>query len=384
MVIIIVSLLLNILIIVAQHKNYYNYVVDIFSLCFSVSNIGPKRYQTLLNKFETVEEAWNGTKEQYYELSIKYKTFDTFNNFRKTFDIEKYITKLNKEKVVFISFLDKRYPKGLKKLENPPIGIFVKGNIGLLKPELRIGVVGTRKITTYGKSATETLVSDLVSNGVCIVSGLALGVDGTAHRTAVSNNGKTIAVLACGVDCCLPSENYSLYIDILKNKGLIVSEYPLSQTPNKGTFLARNRIIAALSDGVLVTEAANDSGSLVTAEWGLKLEKKVFAVPGQITSRMSDGSLKLLKQGAKLVTRVEDILDEFRDQRSNIKSKLKSQKFKNLTNDERKIVLLLENEPLTIDEISKKTKVDVLKTIQLIGELELKGVVKNERGKISI
>lgn len=358
-------------------------MIDRYSLAFSVSNLGPKSFQKILNKFETAQNAWEGNKEEFAEIGIVLKTYKTFDEFRKSFDIEKYVLKLQKEHVEFISFLDKQYPKSLKKLENPPIGLFAKGNTSLFKETFSLGVVGTRKVTSYGREVTESLVSNLVLNGVCIVSGLALGVDGMAHRSAVSNSGKTIAVLACGVDCCLPSENYSLYRDILNNGGLIVSEYPLSQPPNKGTFLARNRNIAALSDGILITEAAEDSGSLVTAEWGLKLSKNVFAVPGPITSRMSDGSLKLLHQGATLVRGVEDILEKFSISNSQFsnKSKIKSL---NLSKEEKKIVLLLQNEEMTIDEITKKTKLSISKLFVSISNLELKGIVKNNGGKIKL
>ena len=358
-------------------------------MAFSVSNLGPKSYQKLVNKFGNPKKAWEGDRSKYYELSIKDKTYASFDEFRKEFDIEDYVSKLKKEKVEFISFLDKEYPESLKKFENPPIGLYCKGNLGLLDPSLslrmtRIAVVGTRRITEYGKNVTENIVSELVNNNVVIVSGLALGVDAKAHRTTIKNNGMAIAVLACGVDCCTPSENYSLYNDILKNNGLIISEYPLSLPPNKGTFLARNRIVAALSDGVLITEATIDSGSLVTAEFGLQLEKKVFAVPGPITSKMSDGSLKLLKQGATLVTEAQDILKEFKEQSSKIKVKLKNQRLKNLGKEEKIVVELLEVEAMTIDEIAKKAKLKPNILMGIISGLELKGIVKNVGGKINL
>ncbi len=357
---------------------------NIYCLAFSCSNIGPKGFQLLLNKFGDSKNAWNGTKGEYYELGIKDKSFETFEKFRNKFDINSYYEKLKKEQVQFVSYLDKRYPSGLKKLENPPIGIFVKGNAKLLKEKLSIGVVGTRKITSYGKNVTESIVSELVNSDVSIVSGLALGVDGTAHRTAVLKNGKTIAVLACGVDCCSPSENFSLYSDILTNDGLIISEYPLSCPPNKGTFLARNRIIAALSNGVLVTEAAEGSGSLVTADWGLRLSKKVFAVPGPITSRMSDGSLKLLKQGAKLVTEGKDVLEEFKAHNSKLRTATQKLKNINLSKEEKKIISILENESLAFDELAKESKIKPTALMVLISGLELRGIVRNNNGKLNL
>jgi DNA processing protein len=363
--------------------------MDKYSLCFSVSNLGPKSFQKLINYFGDSKKAWEGTRSEYESLGILKLTYEKFENFRTSFDINKYIEKLEKENVQFISFPDKNYPKNLKKLPDPPIGLFVKGDVDLLKNKLSIGVVGTRKVTSYGREVTEFLVSELVNNGVCIISGLALGVDAISHRTALENNGLTIAVLGCGVNCCNPAENYNLYDEILKNNGLIISEYPLEMQPNKGTFPARNRIIAALSDGVLITEAAKGSGSLITAEWGFRLDKKVFAIPGQITSRMSDGNMELLKKGARstgseqaiLVTNAEDILEEFKIQNAKVKNT--SLKLKNLTKEEKKIVSLLQNEEMTIDEVSKKIKIPVSKLFISISSLELSGIVKNNGGKIS-
>lgn len=365
-------------------------MTDKYALAFSVSNLGPKSYQKLLNKFGTSEKAWNAKELGYKELGITGLTFKKFDEFRCEFNFKEYIGRLRKAKVEFVSFNDKRYPKGLKSIENPPVGLYCKGNLTLLRhpgldpgsSSLRIGVVGTRRITQYGRDVTEMLVSKLVKNDAIIVSGLALGVDAMAHHVALLNHGLAIAVLACGVDCCLPSENYNLYSQILKQNGLVISEYPLSQPPNKGTFLARNRIVAAVSDGVLITEAAEGSGSLVTAEYALKYGKKVFAVPGQINSQMSKGSIGLIKKGGILVQDAQDILSEFGTK--NLKNKTSKNQFKNLSKEEEKIVLLIENEGLTIDEISKASKLPVSKLFVSLSSLELQGIIKNTHGKFTM
>ena len=368
-------------------------MLDKYSLGFSLSNLGPKSFLKLINEFGAAERAWNASEKEYERLGIVKIKYRKFDEFRRTYNSIQYTGWLKKEKVEFIGFGDKRYPTSLKNIENPPIGLFCKGNLTLLRhpgldpgsSSLRIGVVGTRRITQYGRDVTSMLVTDLVKNGVVIVSGLALGVDGLAHHVALLNHGYAIAVLACGVDCCLPSENYNLYSQILQQNGLIISEYPLSQPPNKGTFLARNRIVAAISDGLLITEAAEGSGSLVTAEYSLQYGKKVFAVPGQITSRMSDGSLELLKKGATLVSNAEDILAKFEIRNSKSETNIKSQiKKLKLSKEEEKIVLLIENEGLTIDEIARESKLPISKIFILISNLELSGVVKNSGGKISI
>jgi len=356
--------------------------MDTYSLAFSLSNLGPKSFQKLLRHFGDAKSAWEGSREDYGKIGIRLKTFGVLEKFRESFSIEDYVLGMEKSGVFYISFSDSNYPEKLRKLDSPPIGIFCKGSSDLLSEELTIAVVGTRKVTNYGRSVTESIVEALVSSGVCIVSGLALGVDGIAHRTAVSNKGSTIAVLGCGVDCCLPSENYGLYSDILKNNGLILSEYPLSCPPNKGTFLARNRIVAALSDGVLITEAAEDSGSLVTAEWGFALQKKVFAVPGPITSRMSEGSLKLLKKGAALVSCGEDVFREFGAHK--VKGKSVNIKLESLSKEEKVIVFILENEPLGIDELSRVSSMSIIVLHRLISSLEIKGVLRSRGGKIEL
>lgn len=357
--------------------------MDKFALAFSVSNLGPKTYQKMLNKFDNSENGWNASKEELEEIGIKFLTYKKFNEFREKFNIDNYLIQLKKNNVCFVPQGDKLYPKGLLDLPDPPIGIFCKGNMSLLKNNFCLGVVGTRKLTEYGRDVTEFIVKGLVENDMCVVSGLALGVDALSHRTAVDNGGATIVVLACGVDCCLPSENYSIFKKIIESNCLIISEYPLSQPPNKGTFLARNRIIAAISSGVLVTEAAANSGSLVTADWGFRLEKKVFAVPGPITSRMSDGSLKLLKNGANLVTNVDDIINQFDGERLGIKVFINKKTHKNLTPHEKKIIKVLELDASTIDEIAKQTNLSITSIFVAISRPELQNMVVNVNGKIT-
>ncbi len=353
--------------------------MDIFSLGFSVSNLGAKSYQKLLAGLGNPKKAWEGSSAEYEDLGIKGVALAKFENFRNTFDSNQYIKLLEKEKVQFVSFSDKKYPEALKMLPDPPIGIYCMGNLTFLSENFSIGVVGTRKITDYGKSTTEFLVEGLVKNNACIISGLALGVDASAHRQALESGGATIAVLACGVNCCNPSENYALYREILKKNGLIVSEYPLSVRPNKGTFLMRNRIIASLSNGVLVTEAAEKSGSLVTAEWGFRLSKKVFAVPGLINSSMSKGSLSLLKKGAILVTEAEDILKEYNDMPkiSSISEKIRLK----LSENERVIFDLIQNEGIAIDDLTRKTKMSVRGVSVILSNLEIRGLVRSASGK---
>lgn len=360
---------------------------NIFCLCFSLSiGVGPKTFLKLIKYFGSAETAWQKLDlKNHKEAGAGDSAFAKFQDFRKSFNLEKYLLKLKKAKVKVVGFSDENYPISLKKLNSPPIVLFCKGNLELLRLERNIGVVGARKITSYGKDVTEKLVSELLSYDFTIVSGLAFGVDATAHTTALENHGKTIAVLGCGVDCCTPSENQDLYERILDSKGLIISEYPLGMPPSAGSFPARNRIIAGLSLGVLVTEAAEDSGSLITAEESIKLGHPVFAVPGPITSQMSRGTLKLLKQGAKLVTSGQDIMENFQFSAPNLQSISKQKIFNfKLNTQEKKIVELIENEALPLDLLAKKTGIPMVKVMVIVSGLEMRGILITENGEVGL
>ncbi|MFA5195629.1 MAG: DNA-processing protein DprA, partial [Bacteroidales bacterium] len=198
-----------------------------------------------------------------------------------------------------------------------------------------------------------------------------------SHMTTLENKGKTIAVLGCGVDCCNPRENQSIYDRILESKNCIISEFPLGMKPTQWSFPARNRIIAGLSQAVLVTEGAEDSGSLITAQFALKFGRKVFAVPGPITSQMSKGPYKLISKGAKLVTSGEDILTNLKFQKSNVRSKSQISKIKGDTGEENLILKLLGSEQLHFDEIVRKTKFTSSKLSGILSLMELKGVIKS-------
>lgn len=361
-----------------------------FYLSFSLSPIGPKRFKKLLEIFGSAEKAWHGREDNFKKAGVGEKVFAKFDLFRKKFDYKDYFKKLEKARVEIIAQFEKEYPKKLLELPDSPIVLFAKGNKKLLLENNIIAVVGARKITSYGRQVTEDLVSKLSSAGFIIASGMALGVDGVAHKTAIEcqgpslPKGTTIAVLGCGVDCPYPRENEKLYEKILDSSGLIISEYPLGMQANRGTFPARNRIIAGLSSAVLVTEAGKDSGSLITAGEALKQGKIVFAVPGPITSRMSDGTSKLIKDGAVLVQSAEDIMTSLNIKNLGQKPMgLWPKKFKNLklTKQEKTILKLLENESLTIDELAGKVRLPIVKLNILLSDLEMRHIIRSDHGK---
>lgn len=345
-----------------------------FALC---SGIGPAKFQSLITYFDTAENAWNANKSEL-ENCVGKAAAALIINHRKECSPEAYYTKLQKLNADFITQNDLEYPVQLAALEKAPYVLYTKGNKHLLQEiqeNTGLAIVGTRKVTDYGRQVTEKLTEDLVSNGYVIISGLALGVDAIAHKAALDAGGKTIAVLGCGVDCCTPRENSRLYEEILSKNGLIISEYALSILPNKGTFPARNKIIAGLSIGVVVTEGAEDSGSLITANYALEYNRPVFAVPGPITSSVSRGPISLINKGAKVVMSAEDILAVISIKGSKGSKGVKS--IKGDTADEQKIIDLLMDESLHFDELVKKTGLPSSEIGTVLSLMEMKGMLKS-------
>ncbi|MFM1650802.1 DNA-processing protein DprA [Brevibacillus sp. B_LB10_24] len=248
----------------------------------------------------------------------------------------------------FTCFLDPAYPSALREMPDPPLLLFYQGNIDLIRQPM-FAVVGTRKPTPYGRSVCQYLTTGLSNAGFVIVSGLAHGIDAEAHRAALKTPSKTIAVLGCGIDQIYPRQNLPLYRQIAE-EGLILSEYPPGVQPVPGLFPERNRLISGLSRGVLIVEAAERSGSLITVDCALEQGKDVFAVPGPIFSNVSRGPNNLIKQGAKLVTNWEDILEEYPGLAPSALDMPDSLQ-PSVSAGERQVLELLSYEPLHWDEL---------------------------------
>lgn len=356
-----------------------------YHLAFSLTNgIGPKSFLTLYRYFKSAQKAWNATPEELKNSGLKEFQINKLTEFKKEFNLKEYKEKLKQKKVSFVALCDRDYPKLLAQISNPPIVLFVKGDISKIDFEKAIGIVGTRKITNYGREVTEIFSRDLAVNGFTIVSGLAMGVDAQAAWSAIEAGGKTIAVLGNGVDLCFPTSNQKLYDKILEGNGVIISEFPLGQSPIPGSFPSRNRIIAGLSLGVLVTEGAQDSGSLITAEYAFKFNRKVFAIPGPITSSLSVAPLRLIEKGAKLVTSADDILKELKLNspfNNHKKEKLDTLgTMGKLSKIEIKVIKALENEPLHFDEIVRVLNINASGLAETISLLEVKGLIKPSGG----
>ncbi|OGG02941.1 DNA protecting protein DprA [Candidatus Gottesmanbacteria bacterium RBG_16_37_8] len=275
--------------------------------------IGPLRFKLLLEYFGNIKDAWNASEKDLLTINLGLKLTAGFSAFRRKFAVSDFVKTLERKQIYFLVLKDKEYPEMLTQIADPPIVLFFRGNIErLLQMKNKVAVVGTRNMTDYGKRATIRIVSGLVESEVTIVSGMALGIDTVAHRTAIDYNGSTLAVLGTGIDIIYPAGNYHLYWKIVKEKGLVISEYPPGQTGNKMTFPARNRIISGVSKGVVVVEGDRKSGALITAKFALEQGREVFAVPGPITSVNSQASIYLMKNGAQIATDADDIVNELK------------------------------------------------------------------------
>lgn len=298
-------------------------------------------------------------------------------------NIKSFITmvkgwELNNIKI--ITYYDNNYPKLLKEIAQPPWVLYTIGDLNLMNLQT-LAIVGTRNPTNYGKIIAEMISKELAEYEFAIVSGMARGIDSVAHRSAIDNKGKTIAVLGCGVDVIYPKENTNLYKDIVNN-GLLISEYAPGEKPHPGYFPQRNRIISGLSYGTIVVEASISSGSLITAQYSIDQSREVFAIPGPITSINSMGSNSLIKQGAKLVQTVNDVIDEFPYLLINKRQQTK-QEFK-ISSIEYKIYNILGDEPIHIDDIYEKTDFELSEVYENILSLQVRGIIKQLPGGLYI
>ncbi len=336
--------------------------------------IGPARFAKLIAFFGQASTAWNANIKDIKNAGIDDSLAYEFDKFRTKFSIFNYAQALKKEKIKFFTLQDADYPSLLAQAKNPPFVLYLKGDLDFseyikLKP---IAIVGTRKITSYGAQVTNMLTHDLVQAGCAIVSGLAIGVDRSAHLEALANGGKTIAVLASSVDFCTPRENEAIYRRILESGGAIVSETPVGGQVVKGSFLSRNRIIAGLSLAVVVTEGAQDSGALATAKYAAVFQRKIFAIPGPITSNYSKGPNSLIAKGAIPATSAADILSALSITNTSGRQKIKAD-----TKEELLIINLLSDGQMHIDKLIKQMDMTASQASIVLSLMEMKGLVRN-------
>lgn len=344
-----------------------------------ISGVGSQKIRKLIAFFGSAEKAWKASSQELFKSGIEEKIANNILTERGKINPDKEWEKMKKEDISMISVEDPAYPKLLKEIPNPPYSLYLKGEMDLNAQPI-ITIVGSRKLTNYGKQAAYGLAQDLSRAGATIASGMALGIDAAAHRGALDARGKTIAVLGSGLDDrnIGPQTNFNLSREIIFS-GALISDYPEGTPALPGSFPARNRIMAGIALGTLVVEAAQASGTLITANLSLDFNREIFAVPGSIFSPVSEGTNQLIKSGAKLVSGAKDILEEL-----NIEKIKEAEKVKKVIPDspeEEKILKILSSEPLHIDKIIKLSKMETGTASSTIAVMEMKGMLKNMGGQ---
>ena len=340
-----------------------------------VSGIGPVNFRLLLTYFQDdLATAWRASSQELVRAGLYQKTIEAFLAQRDKIEPEQQLELLARQQVNFLTWRDPTYPALLREIDASPPVLYLRGTL-TEADRFALGVVGTRSSSSYGHQVTERLVADLARGQVTIVSGLALGIDSLAHSTALEAGGRTIAVLACGLDIVYPARNRELARRIGESgQGALVSEYPLGVRPESGNFPARNRVISGLSQGVLVVEAGEKSGALITAEFANKQGREVFAVPGNIFSSRSLGVNRLIRDGAHPVLEVKDILDALNlfmlPQQMEVQQALPENA------EERALLSLLSHEPIHIDELILASDLPAPAVSATLTMLELKGLVR--------
>ncbi len=339
--------------------------------------IGPVRMKKLLEAFSNIQTAWEADAPRLMDAGIEEKCATDFVAFRSDFNLAEAWQKTLDNEIQVITINDPEYPELLREIFDPPSQLFVRGKL----PELDyigLGVVGTRKMTSYGAHVLENIIPPLVQSRLTIISGLALGIDARAHEITLRAGGTALAVLGSGVDdkSIHPSTNRQLAREILEHGGAIISEFPPGTPPLQHHFPIRNRIVSGLSRGVLIIEADVASGSLITARHALDQNREVFAVPGDITRSSAQGPNSLIKMGAHPVTEAQDILNAF-DAKS---VALPPPVFEPENEQEAMLLELLKSEPLHIDMIIQSSNLDTRTVSATLTMMEMKGMVRSLGG----
>lgn len=348
-------------------------------LC-NIQNINYTKATLLLKFFKTAENIYKSTQKQLIATGLHNNIIDAVSEAKKT-NPQKLIDILNKKGVHFVSVYEDCYPYNLKQIDAPPLGLYIKGSLSNFKNINNIAIVGARKCSEYGVLTTLRLSKYFAQKNMTVVSGMAKGIDTFAHKGAIEANGITIAVLGCGVDICYPKENNNLYEKILAT-GIIISEYFPETPPLPYHFPMRNRIISGICKGIVVVEANKNSGSLITADTALAQGRDVFAVPGNITSRLSYGTNNLIKQGAIILTHPQDVLNNLNitevPNQQNIAHDNLNEKI--LAPNEKLVYDCISFETISIDEIYDKLSLSLEELNYSLTILELKGFISRLPG----
>jgi len=346
-----------------------------------VRGMGGFAVKNLLSAMGTPERIFHASRDEILGISgIGKKTYECLRSFSGWNEAEEEVKRITENGLRLITVRDSEYPPNLKNIFNPPPYLYIKGELDMndINP---VAVVGSRLCDHYGIRMARKLTAGLAESGVTIISGMAMGIDAVAHGYCIKNGGRTIGVLGNGVDVIYPRENRELY-EVVPRNGALVSEFPLGTSPESTNFPQRNRVISGISVGVVVIQASEKSGSLITATFASEQNREVFAVPGNVNSRLSAGTNMLIKKGAKLVENTDDILEEIIQLRDRAgRQKRQVENIQELQGDERKVLDLLSSKTYHIDKITEKMDIEPSNILAVLLELELKGIVEQLPGK---
>jgi len=346
----------------------------------SIEQIDSNFIQRLFNYFGDIETAYNCTLQELSQIDgLNVKKAETFLRIRPKVDPNKVLDEVVRRGISFLTFDDEKYPYMLKNISDPPMVLYYKGDLDSCNLEKTLGVVGSRRASTSAKDVLTKILTELRGTDVCVVSGLASGIDTTAHQAALANNLKTIGVIASGFDFIYPTANKELYKRIEDGCGAIVTEYFPTFQPLQFRFPQRNRIVSGLSYGTLVAEAALRSGALITANLCLEQGRELMCIPGLVSNPNTEGIYKLLKQGATMVTCASDILEALKWEI--VPAKQLEINFSQFTDEEKKILTSIEIEPKGFDKISAETGVNFNDLLVCLTNLELNGAIKQIEGE---
>lgn len=344
-----------------------------YCVAFSgIAGIGRVRVSQLSEYFGNLQDAWHAPPDKLKQAGLDSRTIAAVTAARPGISPEAEMEKLERYGARALVYDDPLYPARLKEIYDYPPVLYVRGTLPA-EDEPGLAIVGTRRPTIYGRQVTEEIVADLARSGIIIISGLARGIDSVAHRAALDAGGKTIAVFASGLDIVYPGENTRLAQAIME-RGALVSEHPLGVKPRPESFPLRNRIMSGLSLGVLVVEAGEKSGALITAHQAVEQNREVFAIPGSILSPASQGTNRLIQEGAKLVRDYADILEELNLTMVAQQTELKE--FSPADEVESAVLTQLSSEPNHIDEICRRSGVAMPEVSSTLAMLELKGIAR--------